>query len=242
MSEPARAFKGIWIPKVITEDARLTAMHKMLLAEVDSLDHGEGCFATNEYLASRIGTTKGNVAQMFVYLRSLGLIIDRGVRAGRIPLRSVRFSSSGQPLSQDSTVESGLNTALSQDSRQPLARTQPERIEEKSDEKTHSLKEWLDIYEAYPKKVGRPAALKAIASACQRISPAELLSRTVAYAKAVSGKDPRYIPHPSTWFNQDRFLDDPSTWNPEAAKSERHVRRDTTPAAKSLLDDEEPIP
>lgn len=250
MTEPSKAFKGIWIPKVISEDTRLTAMHKMLLAEVDSLDHGEGCFATNEYLANRIGTTRGNVAQMFVYLRTLGLVIDRGMKNGRVPLRSVRFSSSGIPLSQDSTVESGLKGGLSQGSMQGLARAQPERTGESTPEKTLSARpepkdsdSMLDemcllIYDAYPKKVGRPAAIRAIRSAIGRELSPILLSKTRDYAAAVKGKDPRYIPHPATWFNQERYNDDPATWNPDAARSERHVRRDTTPMAKSLIEED----
>jgi hypothetical protein len=44
---------------------------------------------------------------------------------------------------------------------------------------------------------------------------ADLLEKTRLYA-TVRGKDKAFIPHPSTWFNQDRFLDDPETWKPKA--------------------------
>jgi hypothetical protein len=69
------------------------------------------------------------------------------------------------------------------------------------------------IYDAYPKKVGRPAALKAIARAIKKgADPARLLELTQKYAAAVKDTDPQFIPHPATWFNQERFNDDPSTW------------------------------
>lgn len=67
------------------------------------------------------------------------------------------------------------------------------------------------IYEAYPLKKARPDALNAIRRAITKISPEQLWERTKAYAKARNG-DLSYVPNPSTWFNQERFNDDPSTW------------------------------
>ena len=70
----------------------------------------------------------------------------------------------------------------------------------------------ISIYESYPRKVGKPAAIKAIVSALKKISAEELLKKTQAFASAKAGADPQFIPHPSTWFTQERFNDDPSTW------------------------------
>lgn len=47
-----RDFKGIWIPKEIWLDERLTPLDKIIFAEIDSLSGAEGCFASNDYLAS----------------------------------------------------------------------------------------------------------------------------------------------------------------------------------------------
>lgn len=46
-----RDFKGIWIPKEIWLDDRLSALDKFIFAEVDSLDGKDGCWASNEYIA-----------------------------------------------------------------------------------------------------------------------------------------------------------------------------------------------
>lgn len=75
--------------------------------------------------------------------------------------------------------------------------------------------EIVAIYNAYPRKVGRPVALKAIVRAIDRIKKkatkidaAEwLFDRTCEYAQSVAGKDMQYIPHPATWFNQERYND-----------------------------------
>lgn len=68
------------------------------------------------------------------------------------------------------------------------------------------------IYAAYPFKAGKPAAIRAIKAVIKKGASASfVLARTQAYAAAVKGSR-RMIPHPSTWFNQERFNDDPSTW------------------------------
>lgn len=83
---------------------------------------------------------------------------------------------------------------------------------------------WIeDIYNAYPRKIGKPTAKRAIEKALRKtqIAPAELLKRTQTFAVAVAKwtREARYtregadtVPHPSTWFNQHRFNDDPAEW------------------------------
>lgn len=74
-----------------------------------------------------------------------------------------------------------------------------------------SLSPAESIYAAYPKKVGRPAALRAIRRALTKCPFDSLLERTRLYAQTCN-VPAQFIPHPSTWFNQERFNDDPATW------------------------------
>jgi hypothetical protein len=41
---------------------------------------------------------------------------------------------------------------------------------------------------------------------------------TQLYAKAMAGANPDFIPNPATWFNQERYNDNPLTWKPRADK------------------------
>ena len=45
-SKNERSFQGVWIPKEIYLDDRLGALDKILLAEIASLDTGDGCINT----------------------------------------------------------------------------------------------------------------------------------------------------------------------------------------------------
>lgn len=70
------------------------------------------------------------------------------------------------------------------------------------------------VYNAYPLKIGRPVALRAIEKAIREHGFDRVLERTLAFAKARGANrfEPPRVPNPSTWYNQERFNDDPETW------------------------------
>jgi hypothetical protein len=87
------------------------------------------------------------------------------------------------------------------------------------------------IYQAYPRHVGKESALKAIRKAVERVSAGNastaamsehdarrwLWKRAVEYARSREGQKPAgdedYRPHPATWFDKGRYLDETSEWN-----------------------------
>ena len=71
----------------------------------------------------------------------------------------------------------------------------------------------LSIFALYPRKVGKPKALKAIEKAMLTHGFEHVHKATKSFAKAWDGEtDLTFCPHPATWFNQERYNDDPSTW------------------------------
>ena len=72
-----------------------------------------------------------------------------------------------------------------------------------------------DVYAAYPRKVGKQAALKAIRKAGKAVGVERLLKAVKAYAEATSRwptEERQYIPHPATWFTRGSYDDDPKEW------------------------------
>lgn len=69
-----RSFQGVWIPKEIYLDYRLGALDKILLAEIASLDTGDGCYASNEYLAEFCQCGLRQITTIISKLKSLGLV------------------------------------------------------------------------------------------------------------------------------------------------------------------------
>lgn len=90
----------------------------------------------------------------------------------------------------------------------------PGNIEGKGNVRKHTAeqkKQAEEIYAAYPKKAGKPKAIQAILKALDKTNFEVLLERTKQYALARQGK-PDFTPYPASWFNAERYNDDPSTW------------------------------
>lgn len=70
-----RGFRGIWIPAEIWLNERLTAVDKIILAEIDSLAGDErGCFATNESLAKFCQCSVSKVSAAVAKLCEIGYL------------------------------------------------------------------------------------------------------------------------------------------------------------------------
>ncbi len=97
------------------------------------------------------------------------------------------------------------------------------------------------IYIAFPLKVGKPAALRAIKSALT-VAPFEyLLEKTKEFTAARNG-DLTFCPNPSTWFNQHRYNDDPQTWKPKvnSARPDFTRQKEKAPCYPKMSESREP--
>jgi len=105
--------------------------------------------------------------------------------------------------------------------------------EAESREDKDTLGDWAErIYQAYPLKVGKPSALKAIRKVIA-IEDAEMVLRRVeSFAKARPPGTP-FTPHPATWFNGRRWEDDPATWAVTAPAQPTRPSWDRSPPPES---------
>lgn len=67
------------------------------------------------------------------------------------------------------------------------------------------------FWSAYPRKVGKGQARRAFAAAIRKATISAILD---ALARAEFSPDPRYQPHPATWLNGERWLDQTDTFDP----------------------------
>lgn len=75
INEELRGFKGIWIPKEIWTNKKLSLFEKCLFAEIDSLDDKvNGCTASNEYFSKFFSVTSDRISTYITKLKRLGLI------------------------------------------------------------------------------------------------------------------------------------------------------------------------
>lgn len=102
-------------------------------------------------------------------------------------------------------------TAQVQDLKQQLAKALAEVAKNRGQQNATGAVE--AIYQAYPRKIGKGAAIKAITKATANIHHERLRNKVIEYAQAIAWQENRsLVPHPATWFNQERWLDDPREW------------------------------
>ena len=114
------------------------------------------------------------------------------------------------------------------------------------------------IYDLYPRKVAKRAALKAIKAAILRVMGGEyrgdkfpmdraiagIRDRTIRFRDSSAGQRGTMTPHPATWFNRSSYLDDPKEWvENDTGTSKAHQRiqrnRETLLADAARLHHEE---
>jgi uncharacterized protein YdaU (DUF1376 family) len=100
----------------------------------------------------------------------------------------------------------------------------------KTEKKTPGLSSSLDadverIYLTYPRKAAKVKGLEAIKEAIEHLTSGKdlpvmtvgdalsfLHEKVMRFAQSPAGNAGEYTPHPSTWFNQQRYLDDEREW------------------------------
>ncbi len=89
VNDNRRGFKGVWIPAEYWLDANLTMSEINMITEIDSLDNGNGCYASNKHFAEFFGVTKGRTSQIIASLKAKGYISISYDRDGKQITRRV---------------------------------------------------------------------------------------------------------------------------------------------------------
>lgn len=118
MSEEIRRdFKGVWIPREIWLDTRLSILDKCIVVEIDSLDNGDsGCFASNAYLAEFCQCSERRVSDAVKKLTELGYIESKHYN-GRVRMLRSRLAFSAITLAESASQSSRICESDSQNLR-----------------------------------------------------------------------------------------------------------------------------
>ena len=98
MADEIRDFKGVWITKEVWLDTRLSALDKVILTEIDSLDQGErGCYASNKYIAEFCQCSETKVSKSISLLTKLGYVYVQNFDGRQRELKSRLTNNAIQP-------------------------------------------------------------------------------------------------------------------------------------------------
>lgn len=99
MEQEQRKFRGIWIPADVWLDERLSAVEKVLLMEIDSLDNDkyDGCIMGNKRFSEMLQCSERTVSTMVSHLKELGYIKQESFDGRTRVLKSLLNENKGVP-------------------------------------------------------------------------------------------------------------------------------------------------
>lgn len=180
-----RDFKGVRIPKEVYLDKRLNANEKILLAEIDSLDWDNHCFAWDDYFSEFMWCWRNNIQKMLWHLRELWYV---------------------KVISFDWRKRILTTSLKKEDIWIPYIKVKKEKpkIKEEYNE------EFELFWEEYPKKVGKAKAKERFIQAIKKGNSPQLIIEKAKEYKLQCQKnntEDRYIKRPEGWLNSERYLD-----------------------------------
>lgn len=114
----------------------------------------------------------------------------------------------------------------------PLSPLKKENLKRKKDDFVH-------FWNAYPRKVGKGAAYKAWEKAVDKVEPETIIAKIQQWKSSVDFPDPDFIPHASTWLNQERWHDEYSDQKKIPTQAERDAfKREHEERMKELWQNE----
>lgn len=161
-----RAFRGVWITADVYLDERLEPLDKIILAEIDSLDNEDGCYASNQYLAGFCQCSESKVSRSVSKLLKLGYI-RRESFDGRTRVLKSNLPKTARQTRQKSEADSAKKQAIniedkhnkpsSKDEGRRFAKPTLEEVEDYIEERGYhfSATAFWCHYEANGWKVGR---------------------------------------------------------------------------------------
>lgn len=158
MADNERDFKGVWIPKEVWLDNRLSALDKVILTEIDSLDQSErGCFASNKHIADFCQCSETKVSKSVSLLIKLGYLYVQSFDGRQRELKSRLSNNANQTCKKDKAdmkkrqesntgTKTGSNTSKEKKERKTFDGIIAAYTSEQ--ETTELLQEWLKVRKA----------------------------------------------------------------------------------------------
>ena len=222
-----RDFKGVWIPKDIYLNRDLTPTEKFLLVEIDSLSKNGECFASNEKLTQIFRTStrqvqyalkklkdKGLISTFLIYREGTKEVEKRIITPHEIDFTTPSCNGVRDPHETDFTTPHEIdfvdnNTVINNTINNTI---NIKKINKKNSSSAELESEFELLWAKYPRKIGKAKALQSFIKARKSGKYTyELiengLNRYVEYIE-IQGTDEQFIQHGSTWFNQEKWLDD----------------------------------
>ena len=216
-----RDFKGVWIPKAVWLDDRLSMLDKGIVTEIDSLDCGDdGCWASNAYIAQFCQCSESKVSKSISHLIQLGYVRVESFDGRTRKLQSCIAKNARQTSRKSEADQQKMPVSNIKNNTKSKSTTRKRDVDDYP-------VGFVEFWNAYPRKVAKQTALKAWCKTGAEDSEA-LTGTILADVKRRvegewKGKEVQYIPHPATYLNQRRWEDESSATDTVDTPCERDL-------------------
>jgi hypothetical protein len=201
-----RDFKGVFIPKDVWLNKDLSALDKIIYAEIDSLDNEDtGCYASNEYLAEFCCCSISKVSKAISKLIKLGYITISNFNGRQRVMRVLQGRLVKNARQTSKKCQADLQ-------KMPTENNNIDNIIESNKyNKDQIEKEFFKLWSIYPRKEGKKKALSCYIKARKSGTTFEQVEKGIqnylAHLKRNS-VDKKYIKQGSTFFNGECWNDE----------------------------------
>lgn len=161
-----------------------------------------------------------------IYERIFGSV--QGGRFGNVPEGSSGNVHEGKSLTINTGTDTGTNTIVQNNTNDGVKT--PSMVQKEYDQAVFDK-----FWSAYPRKVAKGDARKAFNKVIKTVPLHVLIDSVEKHKKSEQWKDPKFIPHPATWLNGERWEDDVT--KPVAQGGGQVVRKADTEASQKAWDD-----
>ncbi len=182
-----------------------------------TLDRGQ-LTASLRFLAAAWGWSEPAVRRFIERLKTDALI-DAATDAGQLVITICNYDENQTLASATDAVSDAPSDAeVTQQRRKTKERKERKTLsanetdlfsEAENSSKPESDAAFDAFWSAYPRKVGKPEARKAWKAATRKADPSSIIAAASAYAEQTQTEktEPRFIKHPSSWLNAQRWAD-----------------------------------
>ena len=185
-------------------------------------DDGSGIWVSKKNMAADLEMTDRAVRIHIKDMIAMGVLVEAGQRQCKTgytvdytinvdvvgSLGSTREATEQHAPLNDVHPYPCMTFTPTPEPRSPKPSIEPS-IEPYTSSKDDEVNYYFDqLWEMYPRKVGKGQARKAYVAASKKIDFFDLLPKLEAYVATLDGKDKQYMPHLATWLNGERWADE----------------------------------
>ena len=185
-------------------------------------DDGSGIWVSKKNMAADLEMTDRAVRMHIKDMIAMGVLVEAGQRQCKTgytvdytinidvvgSLGSTREATEQHAPLNDVHPYPCMTFTPTPEPRSPKPSIEPS-IEPYTSSKDDEVNYYFDqLWEMYPRKIGKGQARKAYVAASKKIDFFDLLPKLEAYVATLDGKDKQYMPHLATWLNGERWADE----------------------------------